>query len=350
MVKTIVTDELANWPDIRDTYRKDDVGLLLGNGSSQAIWNNFSYESLYGVACDPSREHHLAKEEQTLFAQMETSNFEHVLWALATTKMVCTLLSKPHEDVAAHYEAIRFSLIHAVKDIHVPFASVTDAIKDRLRLIFAQYDYVYTTNYDMLLYWVVMNAERDFKDFLWFKRFDPSDAHVWGDVTKILFLHGALHLYHDIAGQTVKKSHDEDYGNILGQFYSDPNLIPLFVSEGDWKDKLRSIRRNDYLSFAYWKLAFHRGPMVVFGHSLAEQFDKHILDAMVNWKRYDQGRYKGTAPRRQVAIAMYPKTPSSRIVAEKNRLSSVLSECDVRFFDSTTHPLGHASLQVTAST
>lgn len=344
MAKTI-DDRLENWPDIRDPYRTEEVGLLLGNGASQAVWTKFSYRSLYELACDPTRPESLATAQQEVFSKMETTNFEQVLWALATTRMVCNILNKPFEDVSEHYEQIRQALIHAVRDIHIPHASVTDSVRTRLRDIFGQFDYIYSTNYDLLLYWVVMDEKKDFKDFLWYERFDSSDAHVWGDVTKVLFLHGALHLYHDVNGQTIKQSHNDEKGDILSQFYSDDALIPLFVSEGESSDKLRSIRRNDYLSFAYWKLAFHRGPMIVFGSALNEQFDKHILDAMTNWKRYDQGRFKGKAPRRKLAISMLPG-PSSTIISEKNRLTAALSDCDVQFFDATTHPLGEARLRI----
>ena len=107
-----VDDRLANWPEIRDIFWKEDVGLLLGNGASQAVWKGFSYPSLYDLACDSSREHALAAPQQAIFQEMKTSNFEAVLWSLATAKMVCKFLEKDYEDIEAHYQLIRLSLIH----------------------------------------------------------------------------------------------------------------------------------------------------------------------------------------------------------------------------------------------
>jgi hypothetical protein len=340
---TVVDDSLSRWPDISGHLRAQDVGLLLGNGASQAVWPQFSYRSLYDLSCAPGHAASLGAEEQEIFSEMGTTNFENVLWALATTSMVCRVLRKPYEDVSDHYQRIRRSLIHAVHGVHVPFTRLTETVKSRIRRYFTHYDYIYTTNYDLLVYWSLMNDEMQFKDFLWYNRFDPSDSFAWGPYTKVLFLHGALHLYHNVAGETVKKTNTEEHGDILSQFYADERLIPLFVSEGTSEDKVKSIRRNDYLSFAYWKLAYHRGPMVVFGNSLSAQFDQHILDAMRNWYRYDRSR-STHLPARRVAISMHPGMDRTAIIGEKNRLMAALPHCELFFFDSSTHPLGDQSM------
>jgi hypothetical protein len=162
----------------------------------------------------------------------------------------------------------------------------------------------------------------------------------------MLYLHGALHLYHDLLGNTKKKVFQEDGTDLLSQFDVAGEWIPLFVSEGASKDKLRSIRRNDYLSFAYWKFSFHRGPLVVFGSSLTKEHDQHILDAMKQWRQYDKLRLGPDSPPRKIAISIFPRIGSAAIIATKNRIQSELAECDLLFFDSATHPLGDSRLAI----
>jgi len=293
MPPTAVTDELWDWTDIRERFRnRPDLGLLLGNGASQGLWSKFAYHSLFEIARDPERLHPLGPVDQALFEDMGTVNFEAVLSAFATTKMVCGHLKKEFGDVDERYQSIRTSLIEAINAIHVPFERVTSEQKELLGDILSRYRYVYTINYDLLPYWAMMETKDKWKwkDFLWGpdQSFDSSDSHEWNDAgTRLLYLHGALHLYHDLFGNTKKKVFQEDGTDLLAQFDVDGEWIPLFVSEGTFKDKLRSIRRNDYLSFAYWKLSFHRGPLVIFGCGLDSDYDQHIVDAMKQWGKYD---------------------------------------------------------------
>ncbi len=63
------------------------------------------------------------------------------------------------------------------------------------------HDAVYTTSYDLSLYWSHMRCIDmvDIKDFFWNKLvFDPSDAVVYGrNTTRIHYLHGGIHLWQD---------------------------------------------------------------------------------------------------------------------------------------------------------
>jgi hypothetical protein len=357
MIPTTITDELLNWVDIREKFRnKPNLGLLLGNGASQALWGKFAYSSLYEIACDPARQHPLTPVDQAFFNDMGTVNFEAVLSALATTKMVCGHLKKEYGDVDERYQSIRKSLIEAITAIHAPYERVPRKQKQSLGDILSNYRYIYSTNYDLLLYWAMMEtkAKWKWKDFLWGNEqsFDASDAHEWSENARcVLYLHGALHLYHDLLGNTRKKVFREDDGtDLLAQFDVAGEWIPLFVSEGNSKDKLRSIRQNDYLSFAYWKLCYHRGPLVVFGSALEKDFDQHIIDAMRQWGKYDKWLWGKDAKPRQIAISLYPPVGSAEIIAAKNRLNEALREHDVFFFNSTTHPLSDRSLRIDAET
>ena len=203
---------------VPETTRR--LGLLLGNGSSRALSDKFSYDSLYTIACDPQQKHPLTPTDQAFFTEMGTTNFEAVLSALATTRMVCAHLNKEFGDVNERYQSIRTSLIEAVKTVHVPFEVVPAVTKQYLGDVLSKYRYVYTINYDLLLYWAMMETKHTiddapgdkhkhaWKDFLWGpdQSFDSSNAHEFEDEgSRVLYLHGALHLEHDPFGNTRKK-------------------------------------------------------------------------------------------------------------------------------------------------
>jgi hypothetical protein len=348
---TAVTDELPSWDEVKGPLvHSPDKGLLLGNGASQAIWTRFSYRSLYEIACDPHQPHPLTPVDQAFFAHMNTTNFEAVLSALATTKMVCGHLNKEFGDVQDRYDSIRLALIGAVQSVHIQFDRIPEETKRLLAAYLHHHRYIYSTNYDLLVYWSIMTHPEYFKDFLWGheQSFESSDSQEWDDpATKVLYLHGALHLYHNVEGRTKKKVYLEgENRDLLSQFDVAGDWIPLFISEGTSADKLRSIRRNEYLNFALWKFAYHRGPLVVFGHSLSQEYDKHIIDAIANWPAYDKWRFELDSKRgRYIAVSLYPAIGPEQIIAEKNRLTSLLKPHNVEFFDSTTYPLSRFRIE-----
>jgi hypothetical protein len=356
------TDALEDWSTVDGALPKKDRGLLLGNGASIALWPQFRYDSLFAVAQDSTKPVRLAEHDVEVFSALDTKNFELVLSALITAGRLWTIYKKPTKDIddlRESYRRIRLSLIRAVKEVHVPFERVADEMKAHLRKAFADYSYIYSTNYDLLLYWSLMKDREHFKDFIWAQDaqnqrnvFDTSDTDLWEDekkpVTKVLFLHGALHLYKNQDGRTFKKVAGDD-GNLLDLFDVQGDAIPLFISEGTSKDKVSAISRNDYLSFAYQRFSRHRGSLVIFGHSLTPAFDQHLVDAIKKWKRYDQRRYsfQSVPAQRVIAVSVRPGDTPHAVIELKSRLSVALADYELRFFDSRTHPLGHDSLQIT---
>ena len=86
------------------------------------------------------------------------------------------------------------------------------------------------------------------------------------------------------------------------------------------------------MSFGYQSLVDHEGALVIFGHSLSDA-DEHIIKAIRS----------GSSTR--IAVGLLPG-PARRIIGSKTRISEALSGKRVRYFDSTTHPLGDALLKV----
>ncbi len=358
-------DSLEQWTSIESSIPMDNRGLLIGNGCSRALWPPFEYESLLAMASDPTKPEHLSLREQKIFQDMGSSNFEAVLSALIVAGKMWKHFEKPDKDVQDlrdAYSVVRKSLIRAVKEVHVPFDNVNDSVKQRLRDHLRPYEYVYSTNYDLLLYWAMMTEPKQFKDFIWNRfpdtsdvQFDSTNTDLWqernGPLTKVLFLHGALHFYKGTDGRTFKRVSTTEDANpgrdLLEQFDFRDTAVPLFVSEGTSKDKRAAICRNDYLSFAYERFAKHRGSLIVFGHSLTPDFDQHLIDAMVRWERYDQCRRhdphrkssQKIPDKRVIAVSVLPTTVGSDVISLKARLAKALPKYEIRYYDATTHPL-----------
>jgi hypothetical protein len=149
------------------------------------------------------------------------------------------------------YTSIQSALVEAVKTTHVPWANMPGATLEAIRTELLNYRFVYSTNYDLIIYWSMMHENQgSFKDFSWGPHFDLADTKLWGKPTAVLHLHGGLHLYRTVTGRTLKR-HAEDGLNLLDLFGTPlaEDATPLFISEGSAADKLASINRSDYLAF-----------------------------------------------------------------------------------------------------
>ena len=323
-----IDDALAAFSELNVEWS----GILIGNGASQVLSALFGYSSLYETACNQPL-NPLTPEDQAIFTSLRTRNFEQVLSALNTTRLVATAFGHGTGDYAAAYDRIRAALVQAVRTVHIAHADVPEPALLGIRLELLRYSFVYSTNYDLLIYWSIMKGPEEFRDYFFGPTFDLGNTEIWRKSTRLLFLHGALHLYRTLMGGTYKRSAG-NFGNLLEDFGSPIEgveaAVPLFISEGEWTDKLSSIYNSDYLAFAYSQFARHEGPLVIYGQSLTEQYDRHLLTAI------------RSSPNREVGISIYPgsATADRPIRAIKTEWMTKLPEFKIHFFDSTTHPLG----------
>ena len=323
---------LETWDEVG--ARTEFTGILVGNGASLAVWDGFAYESLYNVAAHQNPTNRLVDADIALFDVLHTRNFEHVLAGLAMARRVTIALGVNIAVILERYTSIQNALVEAVRRTHVPWANVPGATLEKIRSELLNYRFIYSTNYDLLVYWAIMHENQGgFKDFFWEPFFDLANTELWGKPTVALYLHGGLHLYRTINGRTVKR-HAQDGLSLLELFGTplDEEATPLFISEGSAADKMASIHRSDYLAFAYTKLAHHEGPLCVFGHSLGDM-DGHIVQAL------KQARI------RDIAISVRPG-PAQAIVAAKAHAIGRLPAASLTFYDSSSHPLGSADLRI----
>lgn len=91
---TLDSDELADWREIVQHDLRWDA-LLLGNGASIAVWQPFSYPSLYDHALSADVADPLTPADAALFDAFGTRNFELVLGAIKDAARVEAALAQP---------------------------------------------------------------------------------------------------------------------------------------------------------------------------------------------------------------------------------------------------------------
>lgn len=322
---------LEPWAEVR-TARWPNV--LLGNGFSINIHGGFAYPALL----DHSR---LPDPAKTLFDEIKTHDFETVMRVLASARAAARALALSEEGFAGLYEQLRQALIDAVRTNHVAHNVLPEGLLAYVGRELARYDYVYTTNYDLLPYWATMDATDDSTErrlFDFFGRDSETGDLSWRpdvhgrDCPGLYFLHGALHLTTDpYLGGTSKTSAAS--GSLLDTVFrswSDRGSVPLFVSEGDAAQKAKAIQQSPYLLACYRALQTSPEGIIVLGHSLGEQ-DGHIAAAL----RYSQAR---------LAIGLHGDNDDD-LNREMERLSNGFPRQQVRFFRSEEHPLTHVHLR-----
>ena len=332
MVEFKIDENLIDWEEITDLEWES---IILGNGFSINIWEKFGYGTLYELAQKTSIDEPLTPECIALFDHIGSSNFEDVLRILYHSKLVDEQLGNPQEtEITRLYGNTKNALASAVNYAHIaPNTADTNEINNQLRI----YKNVFTTNYDLIPYWSIMNLEIwRFKDYFWGPNncFDISNVDAPADRTKIHYLHGAIHLVELPSGETQKLTAN-GIASLSDLFdLTHPERFPLIISEGSSGWKLSRIKRNDYLRFCYEKLSKSQNALVVLGHSLHKDYDQHIIDAI------------NANGAERVAIGVWPKLGPKEIVSFKSRISVDLHGKELYFFNSETHPLGKTELNV----
>jgi len=321
---------LRTWPDV---VRRHPWGaLLIGNGLSINVWPSFAYRSLF----DEADRSGLTDTDRQLFDG--TRNFERALSDLTTTMRVGRLLGVDIDPVLARYRSIQVALGHAIRAVHPNRSNVPDGALKAIRAALLNYEWIFTTNYDLVLYWAIgSDGWKPFVDTLKHSgrcEFDPDRADVYADEIPIYFLHGALHLVVGGAGVTwkLRKTYLQTLLDQFGQpIDGDREARPLLVTEGSAMEKLRAIEGNAYLSHAFQRLRDVDLPIVVFGSSLGAQ-DDHLVDAL------------NEQPDRPVAVSMLPGAKKKLATCQAD-IYGRLETDDLLFYDARTHPLGSSALR-----
>jgi len=325
--------------------------ILLGNGFSIGCDKRFSYPNLFEYACKNG----LSDRAQGVFERLGTNNFEGVLRMLEDSLWTIRHYGFEDERLLAQIEedlgTVKTSLVKAIAETHLEHTGeVADEKKATCVEFLKGYHNVFTTNYDLLLYWVAMAGPPQVREQDGFRL--PIDEEepkylVFSEHTGpnrgMLFLHGALHFY--VVNGEVRKHCWELSGERLTTLIRDglqTGQYPLFVAEGEPDKKREQIQRSGYLSFCLGKLERIKNTLVVYGHALSDE-DQHILNTIADNPDIER-----------LCIGIFPDPESPEATAIRKSVDNIVrrrqewqqkrprkykADLEVIYYDSKTAPV-----------
>lgn len=317
--------------------------LLLGNGFSISCRPNvFTYGKLF----DRADFANLTRARQA-FDVLGTKNFEAVIRALRSFASLASVYAPGDPDAKARAaedaDALREVLVGAVANSHPdrPHDIESDEYL-KCREFIRGYRSINTLNYDLLLYWALMQDELGDNEIPCDDGFrkpaeDPEADYVSWDPDNskrqtVRYLHGALHLF-DTGKEMKKFTWINTQVPLIEQIRAalKQEFYPVFVSEGTSDEKVERIRHNDYLCKMYRSFTEIQGALVVFGHSL-DASDDHIFTDRI-------GRH-GKTSQMYVSLHGDPDSAANKGIIRRTSALSNLRRgkwgLDVKYFDADT--------------
>jgi hypothetical protein len=324
------------------TASKGNKHALLGNGFSRACRNDiFAYDALFKRA-DFTK----LPNAQKAFSSLNTTDFEVVMNALRRAAALVEVYEPTNAALAKLFrdeaDALREVLASAIAQNHPELPADIEPEQYRAcRKFLNNFNTVYTLNYDLLLYWAIMQDEieqpLELGDDGFRRPDDRTPTYVTWDVQKtndqdVFYLHGALHLFD--AGHELKKYTWVGTGVRLIEQIRDAlkqNMFPLIVSEGTSPEKMSHIQHSNYLGRGFRSISQIRGSLYIYGFAMGTN-DEH-------WLRLIEGN-RGL---KKLCVGIYGEQESpgnqhliKRSFALKEARSVGKNPLEVTFFDAAT--------------
>jgi len=335
---------IYSWADLENDFKNSNI--LLGNGFSRSLADTFNYESLFTefLSKCPS-------EYANIFRKFDTTNFENIMEKLTYAKYVNELFDKQEPKIEEAARILQDGLITTIRDIHPKSEAIfwdrLETIANKMRF----FSDIYTLNYDLFIYHIIMILKDQFEKNqqqlnppehkkLWqysdafygeeydgrFKCCQYYIASNWHRA--IYYLHGALFIFgfgeQIDEMKLIRKGRGIELIELIGDTIKEGDM-PVFVCEGSSDKKLEQIKSSSYLEWVYKGFAKkEKQKFVVFGCSLSQQQDTHIIDAL-------------DKPANSLAISLHigEKTIDKLKIAERG-YENKFTKAEVHFFDSET--------------
>lgn len=286
-------DDLGTYDDVlnylsTEPNRTRTINLLIGNGFSMAYNKDiFSYKALSDFIMNLNND-----KLKALFKVLETENFEEIMGHLDVISKLLEVFdggSNLIPQVQEAEEELRNGLITAIQEVHPEYVfKVPDRERkhccDFIKPFIARKGKIFSTNYDLLLYWVLMSNGMDKVVSDGFGRYgDDSMPLEWGkhqNIQNIFYLHGALFIF-DEGSEVIKETYSSAKGALIEAVKKRIHAkhYPIFVTAGNAEQKLKHIAHNQYLSFCYKSLCQIHGSVITHGLSFNKN-DFHIIEAL----------------------------------------------------------------------
>ena len=341
-------EHLQSYSDVLKHLHEENRNhhLLLGNGFSVAYDNTiFSYNALNNLISQSD-----VKELISIFDILKTQNFEIVMKQLDNYAEISNVLGADQQLIDKVKKIsldLKTKLLDAITSLHPEqvFNIPEDQSKscaEFLNEYLKSNGNVFSTNYDLLLYWILVRNKLESCDG--FGRYPENtddgefvheDDIEWSDLTwgkykakqKIHYMHGALPLF-DTGSDIIKVEYNgREYLLDLIKSKINNGEYPIFVTAGDGDQKLYHIRHNQYLNYCYDTLCQIEGSLVVFGFSFGE-FEKHIIKAIniaAHWGKKSRNKL------RSIYIGIFSEEDYKHIQSIKSEF-----KCRVNLYDAKT--------------
>jgi hypothetical protein len=262
--------------------------VLLGNGFSRACRDDiFAYDALFDRADFTA----LSSEVRTAFDVLGTRDFEFVMRALRSGAELVALYAGSSGAAASNMRSdadeLRTLLARTIAGNHPDRPSdIPNSRYLACRAFLRNFAHIYTLNYDLLLYWALMQSDLGDAPLRCDDGFrqpeeGPAPYVTWEvqktDQQNIHYIHGALHIF-DAGHELQKYTWVNTQTALINQIRDalSAEKYPVFVAEGEWKAKLDRIQHSGFLNRAYRSFGKIGNALFIFGHSMAEH-DDHVL-------------------------------------------------------------------------
>lgn len=340
--------KIYEWEDIESKF--NDSTLLIGNGSSVALDDSFSYRSLKKYA---ENKESFNDDVLELFDEFDTDDFELILRLVWHATVINEKLGVRDKKTKRAYENVREALINTVRDIHSSYYIVENSLP-YLYDFTKKFRTIISLNYDLIMYWILMygNNKSDghkFKDCFingTFKRdwYELRNRLRETENTLVFYPHGNLCLARNILDEEIKIETNgiNLLDTILNEWHNE-EVIPLFISEGTKEKKLKSIETSAYLSIVFHEVLpqilkvyksradMYSNNLVIYGWSLGEH-DEHILKKILKPVNNENRNFS----RNRLAISIFEPT-QEKCFDIYQKIKKVLGEevkMKLYFFDS----------------
>lgn len=322
------------WDSIADSF--EDANLFLGNGFSIGLCPRLSYRSLFAKFIQS-----LDKSLEKIFKSFGTTNFELIIQILNSAESVNKILDYPFDKIEPLRKNLREGLIKTIQENHPKHSEIYYPQLINLSKELEGFRDIFTTNYDVFLYKTILQSITDHR-YLHQNTDDPYQDFFYEEMSgtelgfvndkfyptsrSIYYLHGALFLYQTANRTTNYKlrkleSIKLEYIQVVRREIENDNF-PIFVAEGDFRDKLRTINNNSYLNFCATQLQKSYRNIVFYGFSFGDS-DRHIVD-FLNKSKVEK-----------IAISIYKgDKPLGQLEKEVSYFRNQFTIKDVAVFDS----------------
>jgi hypothetical protein len=277
--------KIFQWSEVE--YQFTGGSLLLGNGASRAVSEEFSYDSLFEEA---RARDFLTEAVQEVFNSFGVNDFELILRRLWQAKLVNEALDLHCGELEDAYVNVREALIQTVRSIHVSYEEAEPHLINIYRFS-KKFKTILSLNYDLILYWAAQLGNRTlgnwFKDCFWYGTFKNDWDGLKGPYkaagsTLYFYPHGNLVLKR-VGFSGEEKIQSTDNENLLEAILTawvESDLSPAFICEGTKQSKLESISSCNYFERVYFEVLPNiEDTLVIYGWAFGDQ-DDHIIERL----------------------------------------------------------------------